>query len=279
MSAEDEALLRWAQRAGELALPIFGMTLALLLVAVSCGVWGWRHDRVRRLRRLQHPAAPLLLWGLGLAAGFTVVVLAAQVFAELAEGVHDAGPLVRADDVLTAALHASVPEAAVKAFAWVTRLGDTETLTALCIVVALVLVIKKQLALALGWTTAVAGNAVLNTTLKQIFARVRPDHADGIVLAHGYSFPSGHSSGSLVAYGMLAYLALRLLPVRWHLPAVLAATALAFSIAASRVFLRVHFASDVVAGLASGAAWLAICIASLELARRWPARRVAPSGS
>lgn len=72
----------------------------------------------------------------------------------------------------------------------------------------------------------------------------------------------------LLAYGMLAYLALRLLPTKWHLPALLTAVAIAFSVGASRLFLRVHFASDVLAGFMSGAAWLAVCIMGMELLRR-----------
>ena len=50
--------------------------------------------------------------------------------------------------------------------------------------------------------------------------------------------------------------------------------ALAFAIGASRMFLRVHFASDVIAGFASGSAWLAVCIASIELTRWYERRRV-----
>ena len=95
-----------------------------------------------------------------------------------------------------------------------------------------------------------------------------------IVPAQGFSFPSGHSSGSMVTYGMLAYLAWRLLPPRWHVAAVMTATAVILTTAASRVFLRVHFASDVLAGLCSGGAWLVLCIASIEFARRRAARAV-----
>lgn len=93
-------------------------------------------------------------------------------------------------------------------------------------------------------------------------------------LTAGFSFPSGHSSGSVVAYGMLAYLSLRLLPVRWHLPSLLAMVALALTVGASRLFLGVHFASDVMAGFASGIAWLALCITSIEYIR-WRDRQTA----
>ena len=68
---------------------------------------------------------------------------------------------------------------------------------------------------------------------------------------------------------MLAYVAVRLLPERWELPAVLVAAGLAFSIGCSRVFLQVHWASDVLAGLASGSAWLVVCVVSIEMLRRY----------
>ena len=93
--------------------------------------------------------------------------------------------------------------------------------------------------------------------------------------AGGYSFPSGHTSGSLVVYGMLAYLCLRLLPPRWHLASVLLASALAFSIGWSRVILQVHWASDVVAGFAFGVAWLTVSIAAIEVTRRMSRRPTA----
>jgi membrane-associated phospholipid phosphatase len=77
-------------------------------------------------------------------------------------------------------------------------------------------------------------------------------------------------------YGMLAYVLVKLLPARWsaaRLPVVLAATALAYSVGCSRVFLQVHFASDVLAGFASGATWLVMCIVAVELVL-WRQRRM-----
>jgi undecaprenyl-diphosphatase len=57
------------------------------------------------------------------------------------------------------------------------------------------------------------------------------------------------------------------------LPTVIAATVIAFTTASSRVFLRVHFASDVLAGFALGTVWLVACILSIEVTRRyWPSR-------
>jgi membrane-associated phospholipid phosphatase len=127
---------------------------------------------------------------------------------------------------------------------------ETPAASATCrIVVAIALWLVGRRALALGWTLSLAGNGLLNPALKQIFARARPVHEHGLAMETGFSFPSGHSSGSMVFYGMLLYLGIRLLPARWHPLLAAAATAVVVTVASSRIFLQVHFASDVAAGL------------------------------
>ncbi len=271
MDAEFAVLARLAPLAGAHALSLFFALLVLLLALTWLGWWAFQRWMLPRA----HGAAPTpLLLGLRLALGFGAIVLGAWVFAEIAEQLKAGAPLGAADQALADALRTSVPPAALQAFAWLTRLADPATLTVLCITVAIGLVLAGRRWLAFGWVAAVAGNALLNITLKQVFARVRPVHDDGIVLAHGFSFPSGHTSGAVVAWGMLAYVAMRFVPARGHLALMLAAVALAFTIGASRMFLRVHFASDVIAGFASGSAWLAVCIASIELSRWYEGRKM-----
>lgn len=202
-----------------------------------------------------------------LAVGLAVILLGSFTFAELAGELGAQETLSRVDRAFTEALRDSVTTPVAQTFAMLTHLGDTATLVGLCIAVAIALAALGRWWLTLGWVAAVAGNGVLNIALKQVFARVRPLGLDGLTLADGFSFPSGHSSGSVVAYGMLAYLALRLLPFRWHLSALMLATTVAFTVGSSRLFLRVHFASDVIAGFASGTAWLALCVSVIELVR------------
>ena len=269
MSLDAELLLRSAGLAGRHALPIFLTMLALLLAAVCAVAWVVQRSP---MRRLPHTQPSLRVLGARLLAGFAVIVAGAWVFAELAEKLGAGRLMGRADQALADGLLASVPAPVMQVFAAITHLGDPLTLTGLSVVVALMLVATGRRWLAFGWVATVAGNGLLNRTLKEVFARVRPLHDDTITQAQGFSFPSGHSSGSVVVFGMLAYLALRLLPPRWHLPVGLAAVALAFSVGASRVFLRVHFASDVIAGFASGAVWLTVCIVSIELTR-WVGQR------
>lgn len=202
-----------------------------------------------------------------LTPGLLVIVAGASIFAALASQLGEGQAMRHADQAIAYALRTGVPQAVRDVFAVLTHLADTATLTALCVAVALVLCARRRFALASGWVFAVAGNGLLNTTLKGLFGRDRPLPADGTTLVAGFSFPSGHSSGAVVACGMLAYLGTRLLAPRWHLPALAAAGVLAGLVGLSRLVLGVHFASDVIAGFASGTAWLALCVMGIELAR------------
>ena len=96
-------------------------------------------------------------------------------------------------------------------------------------------------------------------------------HDHGIGASDGWSFPSGHASGSLAVYIMLMYLILRGRERRWwHVAALAAAVIFILIVGLSRVFLQVHYLSDVAAGYIVAASWLAICIVGVEVARAWP---------
>lgn len=173
---------------------------------------------------------------------------------------------------LSQALQVSTSPASRHIFGWITHLGDGRTLTLLCIVVALGLLLARRHILALTWILAVAGNGVLNAFLKQWLQHARPLHGPDFPLAQGWSFPSGHSSGAMVAYGMLAYFIIRLRPGKTPLPPLLIAATLIFSTGCSRVFLQAHYVSDVLAGFSSGAAWLLMCICIAESSIGGPGR-------
>ena len=264
MNADPALFTQWALWAGQHALPIFFALLGFLL-AVTCTCW-WAL-RQHTAPPGQTNISPTLAMRLRIAVGTIIMLVGAAVVAELASHLAAGEELGLVDQAFIDGLRASVPPPALHVFAALTHLGDAATRTGLGMVMAIALVACGRRWLALGWVVAVAGNGLLNQILKQAFGRPRPSHPDGLVLEHGFGFPSGHSSGSVVAYGMLAYLSLRLLPVRWHLPTLVLAVTLAFTVGASRMFLRVHFASDVIAGFASGVAWLAVCVTTIELLR------------
>jgi membrane-associated phospholipid phosphatase len=259
-----EALLRFAAYAGAHALLLYFALLAGLLLFLAAG-WRLIHVCVLPQARRQGPQAIKILKGAG---GLLTAVGAATLFALIAYALTRNGLMSRADEALSAALGQHVSAATVGVFAALTHLGDTLVRICLGAAVGLLLWHSGRHELTAGLLIAVGGVILLNPMLKLMFERVRPVYENAMVTELGWSFPSGHTSGATVTYGMLAYIAVRVLPAVWHLPAVLGAAALAFTVGCSRIFLRVHFASDVAAGFALGIAWLAVCILGVELSRR-----------
>jgi undecaprenyl-diphosphatase len=107
------------------------------------------------------------------------------------------------------------------------------------------------------------GAAFLNWALKHFFVRARPD-LFRVISETGYSFPSGHAMVSLCFYGMLAYVLGRRLAKRWQRLTLYALTGcLVMIIGFSRIYLGVHYPSDVAAGYIAGGTWLAFCVSLL----------------
>jgi len=112
-------------------------------------------------------------------------------------------------------------------------------------------------------TICLSGGAALNLLLKHLFQRARPDMFR-MVQESGYSFPSGHAMASVYFFGMAAFLIMRTVPTwRWRLVVATLAVFLIIAIGISRIYLGVHYPSDVVAGYAAGSMWLAFCISFL----------------
>lgn len=273
MSGTDAISL--AGTAGAHALAWYLGLLALLLV---CGcfaesVLARRHrtGEVAGGGRKGSSAPPVL--GIGL------VIAAAAGFAAIAYVTRN-GAFAQADQVFLDAVRANVPAQVVKQFKWITWFGDARTLALLCIGAAAVLLARDDKTLALGLGVAVGGNGMLNDAMKRMFERVCPRHDMAPLLGHSFCFPSGHASGAVVAYGMLAYVLMRILPQRWHLSVLMVTTTLIFTVGCSRVFVQAHFPSDVLAGFASGMAWLALVVVFTETwlrGRRPGVRRYGPA--
>lgn len=108
------------------------------------------------------------------------------------------------------------------------------------------------------------GAAVLTAALKLLVGRERPELFERMVPASGYSFPSGHSLGSMAVYGAVALWLGGQGQAVWRRSVMGGAVALALVVGVSRVYLRVHYPSDVVAGLALG--YILIALLALRAA-------------
>ena len=142
----------------------------------------------------------------------------------------------------------------------ITALGGTPVLTLLVIVTAGYLVAARKAATAAFVVAAVTGGALTSTLLKLLFARARPDIVGHLVEVHSASFPSGHALNSAVTYLTLGALLARTAGARSLRIYVMAvAVSLTLVIGFSRVYLGVHWPSDVIAGWCLGAAWAVLC--------------------
>ncbi|HWJ21027.1 MAG TPA: phosphatase PAP2 family protein [Gemmatimonadaceae bacterium] len=118
------------------------------------------------------------------------------------------------------------------------------------------------------------GGIILNNVLKFGFGRPRPQLFAWGTHVVSSSFPSGHAMSAAVVYGTVAYLAARLQERRWARAITLCVAAVFIAlISMSRLYLGVHYPSDVIAGVFIGLAWAAFCMVTLEALQRYAMRR------
>lgn len=110
---------------------------------------------------------------------------------------------------------------------------------------------------------------MLNALMKEIFQRARPSFEDPLLTLSTYSFPSGHTAGTTLFYGMLAsYLFWHATGAMRRVAIIVLAVMMVALVGVSRIYLGVHYLSDVLAAIAAGCAWLALCLTGVSTLRR-----------
>jgi membrane-associated phospholipid phosphatase len=137
----------------------------------------------------------------------------------------------------------------------ITELGSLAGITSVASAAAFTLWRHRQRRSAVLVACAAAGAGVLSEGLKRLFGRQRPELALRLATTTGFAFPSGHSAASAATYGALA-LVIKSRGHPWL--GLLVGTVVPASVGASRVYLNVHFPSDVVVGWVLGATWLGL---------------------
>ncbi len=213
------------------------------------------------------PFAPMILV---LVLGGLTATGAGYLFVELAEQVGLTTSAVHRLDQATHAWfgHARQPAMTILLGA-ATSVGGTIGLVSLVAVVAALLLARKERASAIFLVVTAGAGALLNLGLKLIFARARPDLASAIAEAQWYSFPSGHAMSSFITFGALAHLVLRQTwPWAARSAGLAAAITLVVLVGLSRVYLGVHWVSDIAGGWSAGAVWLASAVTAFEMLLR-----------
>lgn len=207
--------------------------------------------------------------GLHLTIGLLVLGLALWGFGSLLDAVLDNRSLVRWDLAAAAWIHARTTDGGRVFFNFISEAASPDTIALLGAVVTLVLWRQKRFTASIAWVAAFVGGTVVQHILKAVVHRSRPEYGVAYLSDKSFSFPSGHSMAAMVGIGMSLYmLALFWHPGRaWRRGTIAVGVAIILLVGLSRVYLGVHYPSDVLGGYTAGAAWTAICISGLRVAQ------------
>lgn len=188
---------------------------------------------------------PLLLLFFG-------VGLPLVAFGDLAEDVWSRGG-IGWDEPILRYVHRHETPGRTGVMKFISAIGYAYGVVPLAILIGLGLLVVRRRGNALFWAVAMGGTGVLNQSAKLSFRRDRPDLWLSPAPEHTYSFPSGHAMGSMALVAALAVLAW---PTRWRWWAIAVGGVFTVLVGFSRVYLGVHFPSDVVAGWSASLAWV-----------------------
>ncbi len=220
---------------------------------------------LRFIGRYAHSA--YTVFGIFLLSGAALAIGCTWVFSELAERVRS-GTTQPFDDAVMRWIGSHQSPVVQSAMLEITALGTGTVVAMIVFIAGLFLWLNQHKHSAILLIVATMGGMVLDNLLKIGFDRPRPQIFKWGTYAVSSSFPSGHAMSSVIVYGTVAYLAARLQRnLASRVATMVFAAVIILLICSSRLYLGVHFPSDVLAGVIIGLAWAAFCMAVLEAAQ------------
>jgi membrane-associated phospholipid phosphatase len=230
----------------------------------------FRHRFAPQLAFIHTRFSPGSYLGLHLTLGTLALSVSAWLFGGIAEDIVTGDPLTVVDIQVAAWLHAHTDPPVIAVMSFISSLGSIPVVSAIAVITALLLGWRRHWYRLLSLALTVPGGILLNILLKYAFHRLRPTFENPIVALTSYSFPSTHTMAATVLYGALATFAVGFLKEwRWRTLVVLATILLVALIGFSRMYLGVHYLSDVLAAIAEGVAWLALCLTGVRTVQLW----------
>lgn len=283
LGASWQTAARWLGRASA----VLGGVLVFALLLVWLWRWAVQHEAFIRQswnRFLQQPRAQALrvrfapqiafvqarlsphsYLGLQLTTGAVLLIGAGWLFGGIAEDVVTGDPLTLVDVRVAAWFHAHATPFLTAIMLAITRLHDPLSVTVAVLLVAGFLAWKRNGYWLICLSLTVPFGMLLNVLMKYSFQRTRPSFEAPLLVLSSYSFPSGHVAGATLFYGVLAaMLVAQMQAWRWRVMVVLTAFAMVLLVALTRLYLGVHYLSDVLAAFAEGVAWLALCLTGMN---------------
>lgn len=212
--------------------------------------------------------SPDVYLGLHLTVGLLASILFIWLFGIITDEVLEYDALVMVDHWITEHISFMRSTLADRTMVAVTRFGGRDVLPLGAVAAIGLFLAMRRYILAAGFLIANAGGYLLVIILKATFQRERPFTEYAHLEVRGFSYPSGHAMMAVIFYGMLAYFLIRAVDSRrLRVFIVCAAALIVIMIGFSRIYLGVHYISDVAAGFAGGLSWLSVCITGLEVYR------------
>jgi membrane-associated phospholipid phosphatase len=282
----------WARVSAVLAgMAVFGLLLLWL--------WRWavRHEtairqsggrffqrpRIHALRLrfapqiafIQARLSPAGYLGLELTIGACVLIGASWLFGGIAEDVVTGDPLTLVDVQVAQWFHAHATPLLTPLMLAFTHLHEPVRVIVAVALLAAYLACRRNWYWLICLSLTVPFGMLLNVLMKYAFQRTRPRFDDPLLVLSSYSFPSGHVAGATLFYGVLAaMLVAHIQAWRWRVLVVLAAVVLVLLVALTRMYLGVHYLSDVLAAVAEAVAWLALCLTAIHTFWQHRQRRI-----
>jgi undecaprenyl-diphosphatase len=211
-------------------------------------------------------------WGelsLSLVLGLAAAIAALLFFAWLANEVWE-GELEHFDEITRVGIHQLASPALTAAMRSISFLGSTVFLTTATTLIVIWFALRHWRREAILFAITMIGAALLNTTLKLTFKRSRPVPYFNLLAPESYSFPSGHALASFCFYGALAAILIARIKKRSiRIIVSVSCGLMVLLIGFSRIYLGVHYTTDVLAGYSAALIWVVVVrFAELQLARR-----------
>ena len=218
--------------------------------------------------------------GLHLTVGVVLIAGAAWLFGGIAEDVVNNESLTVLDVTIAHWFHAHASSPMTQAMLLITHVHGMVGSTILGLVLAAWFHVSRQRYWFTTILVALPGGMLLNVLLKYVFQRARPSFDEPLLTLTTYSFPSGHTANAAMLYGLLGcWLWVHHRGSGMRLTIVAGACLMVALVGTSRMYLGVHYLSDVLAATASTCAWLTVCITAMSTWRRRQGRARARESS
>jgi membrane-associated phospholipid phosphatase len=207
--------------------------------------------------------------GLHLTAGVVLIVAAAWLFGGIAEDVVNNESLTVVDVKIAQWFHVHASAGMTQLMLFITNVHGMVGGSLLALALAAWFYFTRQHYWLITTLIALPGGMLLNVLLKFVFHRARPTFDNPLLTVPFYSFPSGHTANAALLYGLLAcWLWMHRRGARARVAIVVCACLMVALVGISRMYLGVHYLTDVMAATAEACTWLAVCITAISTLRR-----------